>query len=264
MPRYDVLALHVRAARERAAIHGISLINPYCGLPLCVGWEDGMDASVEAIEAAVATRAPPGLDNTGNKAQLGVCRRCVLRTRCGGAWHAYWQHRDGAGIQPPMVSVLPWIDGAADAPGQTVVRAAGGISATALEAVAQASTPTVWVWTDRLNTGDSARLLGTGCTDLAVDLDLGQPRAERDAIRELRRLQRAAGLTSPQRRLRLHLGWSSVPAKPSASACEAALALATALGATTLFIPVREDGVPLAGLDALGADHPNLDVVTSG
>ena len=33
---------------------------------------------------------------------------CGLRTRCGGAWHAYWDHRGGSGIKPPWEAPPLW------------------------------------------------------------------------------------------------------------------------------------------------------------
>ncbi|MFZ5480006.1 MAG: radical SAM protein [Myxococcota bacterium] len=108
LPDYAVLGPAVREARRRAKAHGIELLNPYCGLPLCVGWEDGLDVSVEAIEAREGPRGVPGVENTGDKRHGPPCRACVLRARCGGAWHAYWEVRGGSGIAPPETLRGPW------------------------------------------------------------------------------------------------------------------------------------------------------------
>jgi hypothetical protein len=112
LPDYDVLGASVREARRRAEAHGIELLNPYCGLPLCVGWEDGLDVSVEAVEAREGGwREKPGIENTGDKRHGPPCRACVLRARCGGAWHAYWDVRGGAGLVPPATLRGPWAGG---------------------------------------------------------------------------------------------------------------------------------------------------------
>ena len=176
LPDYAVLAKHIRHARERAAHHGIELINPYCGLPLCVGWEDGLETSVEAIEAATGGwEDKPGIDNQGNKRHGEPCRGCALRTRCGGAWHAVWDTHAGTGLSAPLKSQLPWLGNADQTAGQTVVHAPDGLTDAHFRTLHAASTPTVWAWTDTLASRDPALLLRSGCTDLALDLDLSDP-----------------------------------------------------------------------------------------
>ena len=109
LPDYAVLGPAVREARAIAAKAGLRLVNPYCGLPLCVGWDDDLAHSVEAIEAdAGGWRTTPGIENTGDKEYGAPCRRCALRPRCGGAWRAYWEVRGGSGLHPPVALVSPW------------------------------------------------------------------------------------------------------------------------------------------------------------
>lgn len=109
LPDYAVLGPWVREARRLATELGIELLNPYCGLPLCVGWEDGLDRSVEAVEAGEGGwLATPGIENEGDKRQGPACRTCVFRGRCGGAWFAYWEHRGGSGLVPPALLHGPW------------------------------------------------------------------------------------------------------------------------------------------------------------
>ncbi|MCP4805165.1 MAG: radical SAM protein [Proteobacteria bacterium] len=104
LPDYAVLGPGIRAARQRAEQHGITLLNPYCGLPLCAGWDEDVEHSVEALDAATG----PGLDNHGNKSHGAPCRSCAWRPRCGGAWHAYWTHRGGSGLAAPLEKTPPW------------------------------------------------------------------------------------------------------------------------------------------------------------
>ncbi|MEQ9318670.1 MAG: radical SAM protein, partial [Polyangiaceae bacterium] len=172
LPDYAVLGPEVERAHLRAENHGIPLLNPYCGLPLCVGWSDRRARSVEALEAegawARASRAasePHGVDNHGNKRHGRPCRRCALRTRCGGAWHAYWEHREGSGLSAPLVIREPWWPDAATRRGQAVVATRGALVPEAFD-VARA--PTVWLMTDDLRPGDAERLLATRCTDLGL------------------------------------------------------------------------------------------------
>ena len=51
LPDYGILKGQVVLAQERANAADIRLLNPYCGLPLCVGWHESAERSVEAIEA---------------------------------------------------------------------------------------------------------------------------------------------------------------------------------------------------------------------
>jgi len=215
LPRYDVLASVIPRARERAAAHDITLLNPYCGLPLCVGWADDPERSVEAIEASDGGwRRTPGLDNRGDKIQGAPCGDCALRTRCGGAWRAYWTIRGGRGIAPPLRSALPWQSGAAEVSGQTVVSAPGGPGPAHFAALGAAATPTVWLWTDRLTAACAVRLRRAGCTDLALEVDptgLGSSGPARRAIQErgleaAYRLGRAMATLEPARQLRVRFG----------------------------------------------------------
>ena len=104
LPDYAVLGPAIRAARAVAAAHDIELLNPYCGLPLCAGWDDDVAHSVESLDPSTG----PGLDNAGNKTFGAPCRRCALRPACGGAWHAYWRLRRGSGLAAPVEATPPW------------------------------------------------------------------------------------------------------------------------------------------------------------
>jgi MoaA/NifB/PqqE/SkfB family radical SAM enzyme len=197
LPDYAVLAPAVRRAQERARVHGVVLLNPYCGLPLCVGWSDGLDRSVEAIEAELGGEAPPGIDNAGNKRHDAPCRNCALRTRCGGAWHAYWEHRGGSGIAAPFERRLPWRPGAHSLPAQTVTF----LSKSTLD-TAPREAPTRWLMVDALTRADAERI-GERFTDLAIVADAAALRA---AWEGLEILAKANAGRSPQARLRVVAG----------------------------------------------------------
>lgn len=106
LPDYAVLGPSVRQARERARAHGITLLNPFCGLPLCVGWEEGVSVEAEHRETG------PGLENEGNKSHGAPCVHCTHRPACPGAWHAVWTHRGGSGLAPVAEKRAPWAGGA--------------------------------------------------------------------------------------------------------------------------------------------------------
>ncbi|MEC8422495.1 MAG: radical SAM protein, partial [Myxococcota bacterium] len=158
LPDYAVLASIIPAAQAEARAAGIELLNPYCGLPLCVGWTEDAARSVEAVEAAAGGwRLTPGVENTGDKTHGAPCRRCALRTRCGGAWQAYWQVRGGAGLAAPIATCPPW-EGRGDARAQTIVEAPNGPEQRHWTALRAARTPTVWLHTRTLGKGDALRL----------------------------------------------------------------------------------------------------------
>jgi pyruvate-formate lyase-activating enzyme len=227
LPDYDVLGRVIAEARGVAQAADIELLNPYCGLPLCVGWVADPARSVEAIEAtAGGWRVTPGLENTGDKTHGPPCQRCAWRTRCGGAWRVYWSSRGGAGLEPPASSAPPWEPGAADLLQQGVVEAPGGPGPEAWRALRAVEAPTVWLHTDHLEKGDALRLASSGCTDLALTLraaglsDPASPRF-RELGRTLQQVRRLLALTAdsqPQRRLRV---WMDVSG-PGASAADIA------------------------------------------
>lgn len=210
LPDYDVLRDVVPLAQRVAAAAGIELLNPYCGLPLCVGWAADMGRSVEAIEAEGGGWRPlPGLENAGDKVQGPPCRGCALRTRCGGAWRAVWTERSGAGLSPPLRRIAPWEPGAEAAPGQHVVRSAGRPSAAALAELRAAVQPTVWLEAGALAEDDLPALLRSGCTDLALRLQAAEVEAAGPALAEtlrvFHRLLRLGQRAPDHGRLQVHL-----------------------------------------------------------
>jgi MoaA/NifB/PqqE/SkfB family radical SAM enzyme len=205
LPDYAVLGREVPRARASAEAHGITMVNPYCGLPLCVGWNDASDRAVEAIEALEARRngarhLARGLENSGNKRHGAPCKSCALRTRCGGAWHAYWEHRAGSGIASPLARVEPFFSSASSATGQQV------FSMSELEAAKASAAPTVWALSDRLRQGEAEALRLAGVTDLALVSDAPALVHDRETLNELRALAAANGSEEPQGRLRVSVG----------------------------------------------------------
>lgn len=192
MPDYAVLGPLVPEARAVAEAHGIELLNPYCGLPLCVGWSADLDHCVEAIEArAGGWQERLGVENQGDKSYGAPCQGCALRGWCGGAWHAYWQHRDGSGIRAPSATVAPWRAGARQHPYQAVVRAPAGPTDETWAALSAAQAPTVWLWTARIRAADLKRLHTTRCTDVGLEVSPVGLAAGGDDARRLARLLRA-------------------------------------------------------------------------
>ena len=212
LPDYAVLRDVIPQARARAKANGVELLNPYCGVPLCIGWADDPEHSVEAFEGSQGGWRPtPGIENRGDKVQGAPCTLCALRTRCGGAWRAYWELRSGRGIEAPLRAASPWDSVQPDPGAQVRVDAMGGPDETTWESLSAAQAPTVWLFTDRLRRGDVGRLVSSGCTDLAIQLDpTGVTTASSDSplarsLHELRMLLRLAAHAQPQGELRTWL-----------------------------------------------------------
>ena len=255
LPDYTVLAESIRSALKRAEDHGIELVNPYCGVPLCIGWEDASERSVEAFESRRGGFDTIGLDNTGNKRQGEPCHRCALRSGCGGAWHAYWDLRDGAGIRAPAKNSTPW-EAQPDPRFQTIVHAPEGLDSTHWDEVAQATTPSIWLWTPRLTRDDRARVMKSRVTDVAIE----PAPDDRETLRSLRNLQKEMERWPAQQRIRF---WWGVPMPDSSSQADAAqrVSLAHALGASSVTLLCPSEPWVERFADALRLRFPNLECI---
>ena len=240
MPDYGVLRTSVPDARRRAERHGIEVVNPYCGLPLCIGWDDDPTHSVEAWESRRGGwRQTQGIENRGDKSHGPPCRACAVRTRCGGAWHAYWEQRGGAGIAPPVRVVEPWGVGPHVNCSQSVVRAPFGPDAATFEALDARTEPTVWLATPRLANGDAGRLLRSPCTDLGIRSSVEPLMRSRTTLKAVRRLVRAGHALQPQARVRVYVGLEVDD-----------LALGVVTGAVDVLVGLGVDAVRLLSDDA--------------
>ncbi|MDE2492212.1 MAG: radical SAM protein [Elusimicrobia bacterium] len=96
VPRYGELSPLVAEALDAADARGLRVVNPFCGLPLCVGgWSRRLERCVEWCESALG-REPGG----GMKVRPPSCAPCVLRARCGGAWPRYLEFHPDHGLSP--------------------------------------------------------------------------------------------------------------------------------------------------------------------
>lgn len=238
LPDYAVLREVVPRARAIAQEHDIALLNPYCGLPLCVGWAAATDRSVEAIEAEAGWRPGPGLVNRGDKRHGAPCTDCSLRTRCGGAWHAYWETRGGSGIEAPARSAAPWFGG-------------GALQEVWTELRDRATAPTVWLHTDRLPDG----LLDSPVTDLALELTPASATAPMAAARALLEAQSER---PAQRRLRVHVALRP-EARADARAVDRIAGMAAAAGVHRLTL-LGSDPIWARMVPALREAWPGLRV----
>ncbi|MCA9617555.1 MAG: radical SAM protein [Myxococcales bacterium] len=258
LPDYAVLGPEVRRAHARAEALGLLLLNPYCGLPLCVGWSDRRLASVESLEAerawAGGAEAPPGIDNRGNKRHGAPCRRCALRTRCGGAWHAYWDHRAGRGLAPPLTTRAPWWPDAATQPGQAVEVGRANQLHEPLQRLARQSAPTLWLFVDGLAEGDAAQILASPCTDVAILIDGPIPHT---LARELAHLRDGGRAQDDQLRRCVTLGTRSLG---SFTEGHALVEQAAALGVRALELLLVATPRHARFVAAMAERHPTIEL----
>lgn len=186
LPDYGVLSEQIPVALDCAKALGITVLNPYCGLPLCVGWVGDIGQSVEAQEAMSAQwSGPQGVDNRGNKSHGEPCVSCALRTRCGGAWHAYWSERGGIGLSAPELLARPWKEGWEDTACQSKVEVLD--VSQAAEVLKTQSTATRWVISGDLNLDGLTCLIQAGATDWVWRVE-GDPEEHKSMLVAIRRV----------------------------------------------------------------------------
>ena len=204
LPDYASLGKTIEHARKRSEEHNIELLNPYCGVPACIGWENDLERSVEAFEAVRGGFATLGLQNLGNKRHGAPCTRCALRTRCGGAWHAYWDVRHGSGIDAPIVLRLPWEQ--TDSPHHRIHHCQRKLNKATWEALQKPGPYALWYWTDTLSTEDARLLLETQCTDVAIELDPTRIDEEKNTLKAIKQLHHWTRTWQQQHRIRIWCG----------------------------------------------------------
>jgi len=201
LPDYEELAQLVPKAVEIASEYDIRVLNPYCGLPVCIGWNNRLDRCVEAIESQTGGwQEKPNISNRGDKSQRGDCQWCAYRSVCGGAWHAYWEHRAGKGLIPPAKMIPPWIAIQNDQHQQ--VRCLTSIEDWQEEDI---NSPTFWLVLRQIKWKDIPSIIAVGNTELVLLCDptglaARQPKAK-DLIKCIRRIQKLYSLSTK----RLHL-----------------------------------------------------------
>ncbi len=208
LPNYMGLKATVGEAQTRAAKHQIELLNPYCGLPLCIGWHGDLERCVEVFEAEAGGFNTPGLQNLGNKSQGTPCVRCSMRTRCGGAWHAYWDVRNGSGLAPPSIMKLPWEydEQSTENPLTEIVSAPSSITDEHWAQLKQSPKANRGLWVQRLNRKEARTLLHSRCTDVFLEADVNQFMEDKETLRALRQLATDVAGWQPQHRVLIWIG----------------------------------------------------------
>ena len=95
VPDYSKLDKPVRIAVNVAEREGLRLINPICGLPLCIGgWETCPEQCMEYVQAKF------GQAFTAGKVKPDCCSRCAASEFCGGIWDEYNMLRGSSALRP--------------------------------------------------------------------------------------------------------------------------------------------------------------------
>jgi MoaA/NifB/PqqE/SkfB family radical SAM enzyme len=104
MPRYEALSPFVEKALDLADELGIVVVNPYCGLPPCVGgWHKRLGRCVEHNENMFAMKQPGVLRSFASqigKVKFPVCKKCGLYASCNGVWQEYGLIYPDADLKP--------------------------------------------------------------------------------------------------------------------------------------------------------------------
>ena len=106
-PDFDDARPVIAESLAMAKARGLRCLNPFCGLPVCVGWENDLGWCVEAQEMKAARMSGrsladvEGLKNEGEKLRPDLCLACGYRTMCGGIWRRINEVRGDKGLRPP-------------------------------------------------------------------------------------------------------------------------------------------------------------------
>jgi len=95
LPDYSVLDIPVREAISAAREEGLRLINPICGLPMCVGgWENCLELCTEYAQGC------SGEPFCNGKIHTPKCENCMAKKYCGGVWQEYYELRGDSALKP--------------------------------------------------------------------------------------------------------------------------------------------------------------------
>lgn len=108
-PSYELAAEKIKTALKTVEEHGIRALNPFCGFPLCAGWEEKLECCVEYHQMSAGVLLPGkretvGLKNEGEKVHTEVCLGCSHRYFCGGLWRKIYEVKGSDWLSPPQFS----------------------------------------------------------------------------------------------------------------------------------------------------------------
>ena len=105
----------IESALETARERGITIINPFCGMPVCMTFgmmpleaNSEFVCGVEVRQKGISSEALARVESS--KTRTPTCRDCYLRSFCLGLWKAYYEIR-GDVVEPPFRSLRFWPQG---------------------------------------------------------------------------------------------------------------------------------------------------------
>jgi MoaA/NifB/PqqE/SkfB family radical SAM enzyme len=112
VPDYRELGDYIGAAAGAAGELGIAVLNPFCGVPVCVTYgRMSMQNNLDMVSGWAIRkegRFPEPVSRVvGSKMQPDSCRECYLRNYCMGVWKKYYEIR-GDVVEPPFRSLRAW------------------------------------------------------------------------------------------------------------------------------------------------------------
>lgn len=90
VPRYSEIENSINEALRKSKKYNIKIINPYCGVPLCIGgWKEYLTNCVEYCQNLLNKKN--GTENALDKEKIKApqCLFCDLKEYCNGVWKEY-------------------------------------------------------------------------------------------------------------------------------------------------------------------------------
>lgn len=91
VPDYRIISPFIREGLSLGAKYGILIINPYCGLPLCIGgWRNYLEHCDEYKQNSSTGQSRHSYKNANtDKIKCPQCTFCRLTKACNGVWKEY-------------------------------------------------------------------------------------------------------------------------------------------------------------------------------
>lgn len=101
IPRYSVINTYIRKTLNKGKQYGLTINNPYCGVPLCIGgWYLYLEKCVEYCENCIKIKAGKKSGFSPDKLKSPVCSECDVKNYCNGVWREYVSLYSFSGLRP--------------------------------------------------------------------------------------------------------------------------------------------------------------------
>lgn len=115
VPDYRDVKPFLKKAMEVSSELGIRVVNPFCGLPMCMVHDSMVMNDNSEYLSGTEVRNDGGIPRplsrvVGSKMQPPSCSDCYLKNFCLGVWNAYYEIR-GDVVEPPHRALRIWPNG---------------------------------------------------------------------------------------------------------------------------------------------------------